>query len=533
MEYLKAVLKKDNDKKIEELKKLIVLGEKLNKDITPDKKKLEILIQREKGSSKPQSVTSTKIKETTNNTTKINNESNVKYAIESVYTDGNKVVINFNVDITKDDIKFFELKQNPLTKDVYDINGYFKDAAPTKLSMNGVEKIIIGQFKPNVLRIVFSDKKNLKTSYEVNNRQIIISVQDVQKQYLEDEEKGNPYVDKKNEIRTITAKDNKIYVRFNKTPSSNNINYKAYKYGKNYENVFDIKGKFEHTKPTVLKINDIDRIIVTDYAKSSIRIKVRNKNETDVKYNLKGKLLTITVNEKKSTLPYPNFRPRTIVIDAGHGAQDVGAVGPGKKYEKVVTLKVSKYLYEMLKQRGHKVYLTRHKDTFIKVRNRTILANKKNADIFISIHANAVPKAKATKVEGIETFFLSPARSERAKRVAAMENKQDITKMSSSTKSAFLESLNRPRITASHKLAIDVQAGLLQFAHKKYKDVKDSGVREGPFWVLVGAQMPSILIELGYMSHPVESKRLYTPSYQKLLANGIANGVDAYFSKNP
>ncbi len=531
MEYLKAVLKKDNDTKIKELKKLIVLGEKLNKDITPDKKKLEILLNRENKISKTTKVIT---KKTISKKTKSSNEPDVKYAIESVYTQGNKVIVDFNVDVTKDDIKFFELKQKPLVKDVFDINGYFKDAAPTKLTMNGVGKITIGQFKPNVLRIVFSDKKNLSTSYEINDKQIVISVKDVQKKFLEQEEKGNPYVDKKNEIRTITASNNKIYVRFNKTPTLKNIKYKAYKYGKNYENVFDIKGKFAHTKPTVIKVDDIDRVIVTDYAKTAVRIKVRNTNKTDVKYSLSGKLLTITVNEKeKKKLPYDNFRPRTIVIDAGHGAHDAGAVGPNKRYEKVVTLKVAKYLYSMLKQRGHKVYLTRYKDTFIKVRNRTKLANRKNADIFISIHANSVPKSKANKIQGIETFFLSPARSERAKRVAAIENKQDINKMSSSTKSAFLESLNRPRITASHKLAIDVQSGLLQFAHKKYKDVKDSGVREGPFWVLVGAQMPSILIELGYMSHPVESKRLYTSSYQKLLANGIANGVDSYFSKNP
>ena len=105
--------------------------------------------------------------------------------------------------------------------------------------------------------------------------------------------------------------------------------------------------------------------------------------------------------------------------------------------------------------------------------------------------------------------------------------------MSDSSKSVFLESLNRPRITASHKFAIDVQAGLLQSTRSKYKDTKDSGVREGPFWVLVGAQMPSILVELGYISHPEESRRLYDSNYQQLLANGIANGIDAYFSKNP
>ena len=224
---------------------------------------------------------------------------------------------------------------------------------------------------------------------------------------------------------------------------------------------------------------------------------------------------------------------KTVVIDPGHGAEDAGAVGPNKRYEKIVNLNVAKNLYSLLKQRGYKVYLTRDNDTFIKVMNRTVLANDKNADIFISIHTNSVPKEKANEVTGIETFFLSPARNERAKRVAAIENKSDIREMSNSSKDVFLESLNRPRITASHKLAIDVQAGLLQSSRSKYRDVKDSGVREGPFWVLVGAQMPSILVELGYISHPTESKRLYDKSYQQLLANGIANGIDSYFSKNP
>ena len=106
-----------------------------------------------------------------------------------------------------------------------------------------------------------------------------------------------------------------------------------------------------------------------------------------------------------------------------------------------------------------------------------------------------------------------------------------ILEMSESSKNVFLESLNRPRITASHKFAIDVQSGLLQAARTKYKDVRDTGVKEGPFWVLVGAQMPSILIELGFISHPVESKRLYDKDYQQVLANGIANGIDSYFLK--
>ena len=241
-------------------------------------------------------------------------------------------------------------------------------------------------------------------------------------------------------------------------------------------------------------------------------------------------LLTFLFNKNEVFAQKKDF---VVVLDAGHGGKDSGAVGTGKKYEKVSVYKVTKYLESILKKRGYKVYLTRNTDRFIKVRNRTILANKKKADIFISIHANAAHKSRVHKAKGIETFFLSPARSERAKRVAALENKSDVRKMSGSTKQAFLESLNRPRITASHKLSIDIQRNMLFSVRKQYKDVVDGGVREGPFWVLVGAQMPSVLIEIGYITHKVEGKRLYQSKYQKNLALGIANGVDSYFAKNP
>jgi len=544
MNYLKAVLKKDETTKINELKKLILLGKKLKKNTRPDEKKLEILIGRQNKKSSIKKIVKTKA--TTSST------SNIKYSISSVYTSKNTVIVNFNKDITKEFIKFFELKQKPLHKDVYDIQGYFKDAAPTKLSIDGVDKITIGQNKPNVLRIVLSNKTNLKTSIKVEKRKLIIKIDSLNKKYKTIEKKiikksipkkiieKQKYIDKKNSIRTLYTDENKIVIKFNKDFSKKLLKYSAYKSNKLYNDVFDIKGKYKYTKPIKLQIDGLDRIIVSQKDDKTLRVRIQNKKDIKVYYYIKKRELIIKVVglskktiSNKSTLPYLNFKSKTIVIDAGHGAKDVGAVGPKKRYEKVVTLKVAKYLYSILKQRGHKVYLTRNNDRFIKVSRRTVLANKKNADIFISIHANSVPKSKAHKISGIETFFLSPARSARAKRVAAKENKSDIRKMSNSSKNVLLESLNRPRITASHKLAIDTQAGMLQSVKKSYSGVKDSGVREGPFWVLVGAQMPSILIELGYMSHPLESKRLYSSKYQKLLANGIANGVDSYFSKNP
>ena len=458
MNYLKAVMQNDEQLKIDELKNIISIGKKLNKDIRPDEKKLEILLGRQ---------------------------------------------ISTNSKTNK------------------------------KLSENNIEK---NQVKEKV--VIKNEPENNILKMESLN------------------------IDTVNPIRSISTNENKIVVKFNKNYVKNDIKQISQKIASNYVYSFDIVGKYKYTIPTKLEINNIDNISVND-EKDSVNIKISNKENTKITYSLAPRELIITVNNQQlnsnvetvvpnkkevsttketplnlpdsisSIKSEPKTKNKVIVLDAGHGADDVGAVGPNNRYEKVINLNVTKYVGAILKQRGYTVFLTRNNDTFIKVIDRTVLANEKNADLFISIHTNAVPKEKANEVDGIETFFLSPARNERAKRVAALENKTDIREMSDSSKDVFLESLNRPRITASHKFAIDIQAGILQSVRSKYKDVKDSGVREGPFWVLVGAQMPSILVELGYVSHPIESKRLYDKAYQQLLANGIANGVDSYFSKNP
>jgi N-acetylmuramoyl-L-alanine amidase len=224
------------------------------------------------------------------------------------------------------------------------------------------------------------------------------------------------------------------------------------------------------------------------------------------------------------------YRQKIIVIDPGHGGKDSGAIN-GKKYEKNVVLAVSRYLSKYLKKDGYKIYLTRKKDKFVNLKNRTHLANNQNADIYISIHANSIGGRKKYKISGVETYFLSPARSDRAKKVAEMENQYDTSSMNKASKSTLLTILNRSKITESNKLAIDIQKNMLYSLKRKYSKVRDGGVKEGPFWILVGASMPSVLVELGYISHPTEVKRLFSSSYQKMLARGIADGVNAYFAK--
>ncbi|WRA05167.1 N-acetylmuramoyl-L-alanine amidase [Helicobacter pylori] len=223
---------------------------------------------------------------------------------------------------------------------------------------------------------------------------------------------------------------------------------------------------------------------------------------------------------------------KKIVLDAGHGGKDCGAMSANLVCEKDIVLEVVKFLHKELKKRGYSVLLTRDKDIYIDLVGRTELANRKSADLFISVHANSIPKRSTSNAHGIETYFLSTARSERARKVAEQENKDNVNLMDYFSKSLLLNSLNTQRLIVSNKLAIDVQYGMLQSIRKNYPDVVDGGVREGPFWVLAGALMPSILIEIGYNSHAIESKRIQSKPYQKILAKGIADGIDSFFSKN-
>ncbi|WRA47067.1 N-acetylmuramoyl-L-alanine amidase [Helicobacter pylori] len=245
-----------------------------------------------------------------------------------------------------------------------------------------------------------------------------------------------------------------------------------------------------------------------------------------------GKNQVFIAEKNDTSIKTKRKKHKKIVLDAGHGGKDCGAMSANLVCEKDIVLEVVKFLHKELKKRGYSVLLTRDKDIYIDLVGRTELANRKSADLFISVHANSIPKHSTSNAHGIETYFLSTARSERARKVAEQENKDDVNLMDYFSKSLLLNSLNTQRLIVSNKLAIDVQYGMLQSIRKNYPDVVDGGVREGPFWVLAGALMPSILIEIGYNSHAIESKRIQSKPYQKILAKGIADGIDSFFSKN-
>ncbi len=232
----------------------------------------------------------------------------------------------------------------------------------------------------------------------------------------------------------------------------------------------------------------------------------------------------------------PVIKPKNhyrIVIDPGHGGHDSGALGGSdrRKMEKTAVLQIAKRVARHLKNMGFSVLMTRSSDRFIKLSHRTRYANKKHGDVFVSIHANAVPRRKWNISHGIETYFLQVTRSARAKRVAARENSVVLNRKDRLSKNVILDAIyTGPKIVLSNKLAIDVQRSMLSHLRGSYRDVKDGGVRPAPFWVLVGAEMPAILIETGYITNPFERKRLFDPRYQDLMARGIAEGIARYLA---
>jgi len=262
-------------------------------------------------------------------------------------------------------------------------------------------------------------------------------------------------------------------------------------------------------------------------------VKKPSKSKKSSKSNISPKKSFTTPSQKKRETFAKRSNKKIIVIDAGHGGRDSGAIGYKRKREKYIVLQIAKKVAKKLRAMGYKVYLTRSGDYFIPLKNRTKLANRVKANLFISIHANAAPnKRRYLSMKGIETFFLSPANSERAKRIAAIENRVEMKNVNYYTQDLFLNFINREKTIMSNKLAIDIQRNILYQLRRKYRGVIDGGVRPGPFWVLVGAQMPAILVEVGYLTNPTEAMRLSNPYYQNLLAEGIVRGIESYFLNN-
>jgi N-acetylmuramoyl-L-alanine amidase len=215
-----------------------------------------------------------------------------------------------------------------------------------------------------------------------------------------------------------------------------------------------------------------------------------------------------------------------IVIDAGHGGKDPGALGYRKGVrEKDITLSIARRLAHKIRgQIGCEVILTRQDDRYLTLEERTALANTKNADLFISIHVNAHRDRNA---HGIETYFLNLATDEESIRVAAMENATS-TKNISDLQTILMDLMQNAKINESSRLAGFVQSQTAGHLSRHYSHINDKGVKQAPFYVLLGAQMPSILIETAFISNPRECQRLTEADFQDRLCDGIVLGIQRY-----
>lgn len=286
--------------------------------------------------------------------------------------------------------------------------------------------------------------------------------------------------------------------------------YKVFALQNPYRIVMDIEGK--GSKPNTLFAKD---------KKSSYKPKST--------YKPKSSPSTGDVDSLRQAL---GLKIRTVVIDPGHGGHDPGAVGPKGVKEKDINLKIAKELKKILDRDGKSigidnVYLTRSTDRFIPLEERTAIAKKRNADLFISIHCNASKNRKAT---GSESYILSFTKNQRSLEVAARENattKKRVSDLDDILKQYLLSS----KIDESEKFATYVQNSIYSTVAPKYSSFKNKGVKKAPFIVLIGADIPSILVETSFISNPTEEKRLNNSKYRTRIAQGIFDGIKLYSSE--
>lgn len=219
---------------------------------------------------------------------------------------------------------------------------------------------------------------------------------------------------------------------------------------------------------------------------------------------------------------------RRVVIDAGHGGHDPGAIGRRGLQEKAVTLDIAKRVAKELEQAGLEVILTRKGDRFLPLEDRTAIANTAGADLFVSIHANANPRRSRS---GIETYFLNVTDDRYASRLAARENGGEIEGEgeAASLQRRILADLNAVGSAGSSRhLAALIQRELTRSVRSRFGDVRDLGVKSALFYVLLGARMPAVLVETGFISNEGEEKRLASAPYREEVAKAVSRAIRTF-----
>jgi N-acetylmuramoyl-L-alanine amidase len=216
---------------------------------------------------------------------------------------------------------------------------------------------------------------------------------------------------------------------------------------------------------------------------------------------------------------------RTIVLDPGHGGLDPGCLDPSGPKEKDLALDIALKLKALVQANtGLAVILTRETDIHVPLETRTVIANQRSADLFISIHINAF-RSKSRR--GIETFFLNFSPDPATNELAAREN-ATTTKTIGGMEKILKKIVQNSKIVESQELARMIQANLVDYLGQRHPNVKNLGAKGGPFWTLLGSEMPSVLVEVGHLTNAEEGRRLQDPAYRQQVARGIYEGILAY-----
>ena len=518
--YVKSIMENNVNLRVQSLTRLIKSSKALGLDTKPYEKELASIPQSVKPSEEKPKQEIKQVKkeqqkqEPKQKEVKLSQLSSAPLAAQNAKTVKNQTLqlleasdndgnfeLKFSRQLNGNDIKKTDLNQKGSYKTIYEFKGIWSGGKLQRFKNYLVDEIRISQFDEKIVRVVFVSQFEPNLKLRVDNQSLIFSkAKPTQSQNLtsQNSKQKNHQPSIKQELPKIAANSKSEITQIQQQKATQH--------------------QAQNQKLAQQKQEKVAAQAKTD-AKSTQSTTEKDEQE-----------IVLAPVKTTSTKKITSAKGKVVVLDAGHGGDDPGAIN-GSLKEKNIVLSIAQKAGKELQGRGYNVYYTRSKDKFINLRDRTKYANDKAADLFISIHANAAPsKTKAATMRGIETFFLSPARSERSKNAAALENKSDIEEMNYFSKQTFLNFLNREKIIASNKLAIDVQREVLARAKSVSSKASDGGVREAPFWVLVGALMPAVLLEVGYITHPSEGDLINNSKYQDALAKGLADGIDVYFS---
>jgi N-acetylmuramoyl-L-alanine amidase len=277
------------------------------------------------------------------------------------------------------------------------------------------------------------------------------------------------------------------------------------------------------SEPTVQVVapRDVSRDVSRDTEKSTVASSKKNQRYPEIRQ------AQPTADGQRSLIRALGLKVGRIVIDAGHGGHDTGTIGPNGLLEKDLVLDVSLRLGRLLQTRmGAEVIYTRDDDTFVPLETRTAIANQQQADLFVSVHANSSQDPSA---RGVETYYLNFNPSPDALEVAARENavsEKSVHELGDLVKKIAL----KEKVEESREFASDVQHSLYNGLVGKEKNMRDRGVKKAPFIVLIGANMPSILAEISFVSNPGDERKLRTPEYRQRIAESLYKGIARYIN---